>query len=243
MFFIVINNKLIAFTNCLSHTIDSMRFSAIGASLRYMIQTIILNINNLTLYLFHSFSRVLPCSHPSQWECSRVKSHQQQYTFRGTEPDSSGASVPPRILHSVHTSAATSLSSTNAGHIVGGIHTLPVQEEVSMFLHNTPADTHTHTHTDGCFKEWQKPILTPPSFHFFLAVRFCMWRWERFCPTVLYLSQCLSSLMWDHTSSTTLPVSHVITLCVFMSHICDTNRQYIEVPRYVFTSHITQAFN
>lgn len=145
-FFIVINNKLIAFTNCLSHTIDSMRFSAIGASLRYMIQTIILNINNLTLYLFHSFSRVLPCSHPSQWECSRVKSHQQQYTFRGTEPDSSGASVPPRILHSVHTSAATSLSSTNAGHIVGGIHTLPVQEEVSMFLHNTPADTHTHTH-------------------------------------------------------------------------------------------------
>lgn len=73
--------------------------------------------------------------------------------------------------------------------------------------------SHTHTHTLMGILKSDRRLFWHPHLSFFLAVRFCMWRWERFCPTVLCLSQCLSSLMWDHTSSTTLPVSHYMCSC------------------------------
>lgn len=71
----------------------------------------------------------------------------------------------------------------------------------------------SHTHTLMEILKSDRRLFWHPHLSFFLTVRFCMWRWERFCPTVLCLSQCLSSLMWDHTSSTTLPVSHYMCSC------------------------------
>ncbi len=166
-----------------------------------------INSDTLYWYLFYSLSWILPCSHFGQWECSRAESHQCKFTFRGTEPDRDRARDPPRVLHSVHTGTASSLYAPHAGHTVGGIHTVPVQEEVS----SSPCLSHTHT-LMGILKS-DRRLFWHPHLSFFLAVRFCMWRWERFCPTVLCLSQCLSSLMWDHTSSTTLPVSHYMCSC------------------------------
>lgn len=104
-----------------------------------------INCDTLCWYLFYSLLWILPCSHFGQWECGRAESYQWKFTFRGTEPDRDRVRDPPRIPHSVHAGTASSLYAPHAGHTVGRIHAVPVQEEVR----SSPCLTHTHTHWWG----------------------------------------------------------------------------------------------